>query len=232
MAKRVGKNIEKVPDNGTEIDGNIEPEQFFFGYKLLMPEEIAAANAMLLPSLVAAYFVFSEGAKTETILAGLGPIMHCPFSYALHMHRALVDDPVTRTKIFKFDATFIHVHAFLTGYSWFLNINSFEFVYHIACIIHIFMSKPLEFPKQKNTIDILCGLGVVKSSFGLIYHDGNLWSFAILFWVIGFSIHNRKLFGVHSSTIFHLILAIPQFCIMAGCQWHVATSSLGGVAWM
>lgn len=236
MAQRVGKNntaeMEKVDGRGTPVDGKIEPKQLYFGHTVIMPEEISAANSMLLPSLVAAYFLFSEGAKTETILAALGPMLHCPFSFALHMHRALVDDPVTRTKIFKFDASFIHLHAFLTGYSWFLQLNYYELIYHIACVLHIFNSKPLEFPKQKNTIDILCGLGVVKSSFGLIYHDGKLWSIAMLFWIIGFSIHNKKLFGVHSSVVFHTILAIPQFCIMAGCQWHAATSTLGGVAWM
>jgi hypothetical protein len=185
-----------------------------------MPEEIWAAQSMLLPSIVAASFAMDSAAKRETIVAAFGAMMHCPFSYVLHMHRALFDDPVTRTKIFKFDASFIHIHALLTGYAWFLQVSWLETIFHVCCIINIARSDPLGFPKSKNLIDVLCAVGVIKSSFGLSYRSKELWVCALIFLGLGFAIHNRKLLGPSSAFGFHILLAIPQYCIMRGCQEH------------
>lgn len=183
-----------------------------------MPEEIWAAQTMLLPSIVAATFALAKDAKPETKLGALGCVLHCSFSYSLHMHRALVDNPPQRTFLFKFDACFIHVASLLTGMAWFLTIPWIEVIFHTGCATHIILSEPLRYPNQKNTIDILAGGGVLLSSFGLFYRSQTLWGWAQLFWVIGFIIHNRKLCGSHSATIFHALLAIPQFCVMTALQ--------------
>ena len=128
-------------------------------------DEILAANVMLLPSIVAVSFIIDSGAKCETIIAGFGVIIHCPFSYVLHIHRGLYDNHVMRTKLFKFDASFIHIHALLTGYAWFLKINWIEVVYHACCIINIVRSNPLQFPKSKNKIDVLCAIGIIRNTW-------------------------------------------------------------------
>ena len=188
--------------------------------KVLMPEEIWAALAILLPAMMAGSFMLFQDAKPDTVLVGLGCILHCPFSFTLHMHRALVDDPPMRTTIYKFDASFIHIQALLTGIAWFMKVSWVEAIFHTACIVHIIKSQPLAFPKQKNTIDILCALGVIKSSFGCIYRSQTLWGWAHIFWGIGFAIHNRKLLGAHSAAVFHVLLSIPQYCIMCACQYH------------
>lgn len=188
--------------------------------KLLIPEEIWAAQTMCLPSIVAAIFASRPDARLETVIAAIGVIFHLPFSYTLHMHRALVDDPVTRTKIFKFDVSFIHFHSFLTGYAWFLQLSWLELFYHIFCIVNIVLSDPLTYSKSKNTIDIMCAIGVLKSSFGSFYRSKFLWLCAHVFWIIGFYVHNRKLLGPYSAAVFHIILVVPQYCIMLACQNH------------
>ena len=185
---------------------------------MISHEEILAANVMLLPSIVATSFIIDSGAKCETIIAGFGVIIHCPFSYVLHIHRGLYDNPVMRTKLFKFDASFIHIHALLTGYAWFLKIDWIEVVYHACCIANIVRSDPLQFPEIKNKIDVLCAIGIIKSSYGLRYRNTWLWICCLLFWGIGFAIHNRKLFGRASALVFHTLLVIPQYCMMIGCQ--------------
>mmetsp|Transcript_46534 Transcript_46534/g.93891 ORF Transcript_46534/g.93891 Transcript_46534/m.93891 type:complete len:199 (-) Transcript_46534:50-646(-) len=189
-------------------------------FQVLMPEEIWAAQTMLCPSIVAASFALAADAKQETIIAAVGCMMHCPFSYTLHMHRALVDDPVTRTKIYKFDASFIHIHSLLTGYAWFMKPSWIELVYHACCILNIARSDPLSYPKVKNTIDILCAVGVIKCAIGIVYRSPTLFAWAVAFWGIAFFIHNRKLLGPMSSAVFHALLAVPQYFILCACQYY------------
>ena len=190
------------------------------GYPVLMPEEIGAAVGMLLPSLVCAYYFLNPNTKVATIIMAMGCMLHCPFSVCLHIHRALSFDAVTRNRIFKFDASFIHIHSLLSGYAWSMQPQYIELLYHGVCILHIIFSDPLKKPKVKNTIDILCGIGVVKSSFGLAFRSAMLYSAAIVQWVILFTIHNKKLAGVHSAWIMHVMLTGPQFCLLHGIEAH------------
>ena len=93
-----------------------------------------------------------------------------------------------------------------------------ELLYHTACIFHIILSDPLNKPKTKNTIDILCGIGVVKSSFGLAFRSLMLYGAAIVQWVILFTIHKKKLAGAHSAWIMHVMLTGPQLCLLHGIE--------------
>ena len=193
-----------------------------------MPEEIPAAFAMLLPSIVCLKFMLIPQARESTCLAAAACIAHCPFSFTLHMHRAFSTNAPVRTRIFKFDATFIHVHALVTGFAWSMKYQFAEIIYHGGCILHIITSDPLNHPKVKNTIDIMAGLGVVKSSFGLIFRSIPLWISAIFFWVTLFTIHDKKLAGAHSAWIMHVMLALPQYCMLDALQNYDPTWALPG----
>ena len=188
--------------------------------KVLIPEEIAAAVGMLLPSLVCANYLIASNTKVATTIMAMGCVIHCPFSVCLHMHRAFSTDVVTRNRIFKFDASFIHIHSLFTGYAWSMHPQYIELLYHAVCIFYIILSDPLKKPKVRNTIDILSGIGVVKSSFGLAFRSLNLYGAAIVQWVILFTIYKKKLFGAHSAWIMHVMLAGPQFCLLQGIEAH------------
>lgn len=188
--------------------------------KVLIPEEIAAAVGMLLPSLVCANYLIASNTKVATTIMAMGCVIHCPFSVCLHIHRAFSTDAVTRARIFKLDASFIHIHSLLSGYAWSMRPQYIELLLHAACIFHIILSDPLNKPKTKNTIDILCGIGVVKSSFGLAFRSLILYGAAIVQWVILFTIHKKKLAGAHSAWIMHVMLAGPQLCLLYGIEAH------------
>ena len=178
----------------------------------MLVEELLAAHCMLLPSMISLLLLKNN---TNSLIATVGVLLHFPFSYALHMHKALTNEPIIRTKLFKLDVIFIHVHAFLTGYSWFLLLSLTELFYHLFCILNIIFSDPLKYPKHKKIIDILCVIGIIKSAFGLIYKSKLSWFCAHLFWTLGFYIYNNKTFGKYSSAVFHIILTIPQYCCMS-----------------
>lgn len=175
--------------------------------------EIFAAITILCPSIIGLYFTNNSN-NISTLIASYGVMMHCPFSFSLHMYKAFGKNDNTRTLLYKLDVIFIHIHSAITGYCWCLDLQIFEKLFHLFCIINIIISNPIKYPKIKNTIDILTGLGVIKSSFGLIFINFYLWLTSIIFWTIAFSIHNKKLLGPHSSSIMHILISIPQFCIL------------------
>lgn len=184
-----------------------------------MPAEIGAALGILLPSIVCYAFLTAD-VRASTWIASLGCMAHCPFSFMLHMHRAFSSDAVTRTWLYKLDASFIHVHSVLTGYSWGLRHQLTELIYHACSILHIYFALPLQNPNVKKVIDILAGLGAAKSSFGMAFRSLPLWACAVSFWVVLFSIHHKKLAGSHSSLIMHIMLAVPQYCMLRSLQYH------------
>jgi hypothetical protein len=176
--------------------------------------EILSALTILLPSIVAVYFIKTNN-NLPTSIASYGVILHCPFSFILHLYKATGNNPYIRTKLYKLDVIFIHIHGILTGISWALKIQKYEFVYHIICILNIIFADPLKNPEIKNKIDILTAIGVVKSSFGIFYRNYIYWCICVLFWIIAFAIHNKKLLGVLSSSVMHSLLTIPQFLMLA-----------------
>lgn len=159
-------------------------------------------------------FLYYDNTFIETKINAIGCFMHCPFSYVLHIHRSMYDDNKLRKIIYKFDVSFIHIHSLLSGYSWQLKFNNCELIYHILCIINITQSNVTS--NNKQIINILCGIGVVKSSHGLFYRSNYLWYTAMFVWIIGFVIYLTNCCKKYSSTIFHILLTIPQLCIMYG----------------
>jgi len=78
--------------------------------------EILAAIAIIGPTLISLYWIFICDYNIyhlNTRIAGIGCIMHCPFSFALHIYKAYNINPIIRTKLFKLDVIFIHLHTLL-----------------------------------------------------------------------------------------------------------------------
>ena len=175
------------------------------------PEEIWAAATMLIPSIVGLMVVLSSETNASMFLSLLGCVIHCPFSFALHIHRAMSDDVETRTVLYKFDASAIHFHALLQGIAWTMTPQKLEILFHVGCITHIIVVKPLQNPKVKHRIDVLCAIGIIISSFGMFHRCFVRWVVAHLLWVVAFSIYRLH----YSNALFHTILAGPQYCLIS-----------------
>lgn len=119
-----------------------------------------------------------------------------------------------RRSTLQFEWAWKHV----TGFAWSMQFQFDEIIYHGGCILHILLSDPLNNPKVKHTIDIMAGLGVLKSSFGLLFRSLPLWTFAIFVWGCLLAIHYKKLAGAHSAWVMHVMLALPQYCVLDGLQ--------------
>ena len=182
------------------------------------PLEIISAFSILTPSIVSCIFMLNPDVHLSTLLAGTGCIIHFPFSFSLHMHKAFSKNALIRTRIYKADVSFIHIHALITGYTWKMNYNYGELLYHSVCILYIVFSKPLYYPQTKSNIDILAAIGCAKSTFGLFFRSITLWTSAIILWIILFTVYKKKIAGLHSSWIMHVMLAGPQFCVLEGLQ--------------
>ena len=183
--------------------------------------EVLAALTMLSPTIVAACWVFwandqQSPNKVSITIAGMGCIIHFPWSAMLHIYRAYGKNPQIRTLLYKLDVTFIHVHAICQGYSWTLMLSPIECAYHGLAICFIWSSNPLLHVEQKRWIDIVASVGVLISSFGLYARSQHYYFAALLMWIIALSIHSMKLFGTEFQLWFHLILGGPQYCLMAG----------------
>jgi hypothetical protein len=124
-------------------------------------------------------------------------------------------DEKTRTALYKLDASFIHVHSALQGISWSMRPSLLEVSLHIACVAHIIRSKPRRDPRVKDAISLFCALGVVVSSFEMIHRSVNLWIISMALWSVAFTVHRRRPFGIHSSSVFHVLLAGPEVCLLA-----------------
>lgn len=182
--------------------------------KIINYSEIGSAITILFPSMVALYFIKTTN-KLNVNIASFGVILHCPFSFALHLYKAFSNDHYIRTKLYKLDVIFIHIHGILTGISWALKIQKYELFYHIFCIFNLIFADPIKNPGIKNKIDILTAIGVVKSSFGIFYKNYVYWCICILFWINALVIHNKKIAGRLSSSIMHILLVIPQFLMLS-----------------
>lgn len=172
-------------------------------------KEIYSANAMILPSIICMYFMHNYNLKYNIKIRIIGCILHLPFSYMLHIHRALYEDSFIRKLLFKLDVTFIHVQSLFTGFSWNLKTSNFELYYHLLSIVHILVTQ--NYTKHKKIIiSVICGIGVLLSSFGKFYENKILWLIAILFWLISFIVHITN----YSSILFHILLVVPQLCMI------------------
>lgn len=168
---------------------------------------------MVLPSAVACACCF--GAPSRAVLvASAGCVAHLPFSAALHVFKAFGDNPVTRTRLYKLDVAFVHFHALLTGYSWALLPRLEELVFHAGCVAHVALADPLASPGVKTRVDALVAAGVLKSAFGMFSYDARVWGVAHAFWALALWVHNKRLGGGFSAGAVHVLLAVPQFCLL------------------
>ena len=192
-------------------------------FEILSYEEVYAALSILAPSMVSVSFLMNSKCLVPTKLACFACMLHAPFSFVLHMHKAFSTNAVVRTLLYKFDVSFIHVQCLITGYAWSNRVQYHQIIYNLFCVLHIYLSDPLKNPNVKNKIDILTGLGVVDTSLGLLFRNIPHWTIAFFMWVILFRIYNKKLAGTHSSWIMHVMLAGPQYLVLNAFQYSIPT---------
>ena len=190
-----------------------------------LPEALSAA-AMLLPSAVSLWYLSRPCATAATTRLALGCCLHCPFSSALHLHRAFWTSQAFRTKIlYRLDMTFIHVYAGVAGTAWDVRLNlvwpswytTCCLVFHAACVLHIWATQPMLKGKQMPAIlgryALFAAVGTYVSAMGVF--DAHLGCAVVAFatWSLGFALFRTMALGKWSSMWFHIILAVPQACM-------------------
>eukprot|EP01038_Epipyxis_sp_PR26KG_P008843 gene8843-11934_t len=180
-----------------------------------MHPEVLAAIVMIAPSLVSLFWVLYPNTNPNGIFIGaLGCVMHFPWSCMLHLYRAYGKNDKTRTIIFKFDVTFIHIHSIFQSYAWDMELPLFNLIFHSLSIIYIWYCDPLGKPVSKRYIDIMTALGIVLTSFPMTKRSVTCYAIAVAIWAVAFIIYAKKLFKDYSSAIFHILLAGPQFFLL------------------
>jgi hypothetical protein len=181
-----------------------------------MHPEVIAAFTMIIPSLVSLYWILNDENlfPTQTKIAGFGCMIHFPFSFMLHIYRAYGKDPQMRTLLYKFDVSFIHAHAFLQSFAWDLKCSVFQINYHLLSVAYIWHVDPLNYPTTKRNIDINTAIGVFCSLFPMKNRNFYCYIFTLLIFSVAFMVHSQKLCKEYSSTIFHILLGVPQYLLM------------------
>ena len=202
--------------------------------------KIIVTHASYIPLFVVLhflYFVPENKINKNVIISSLGCIVHYPFAYILHIHTTKVNNKMINkssniTKVnnnintfsnafsYKLNIMSIHVHSLLIGYSWYLYYDYIEILYHGFCMLLIIISDPLRYQTQKNTIDVLAGMGIMKSSHSLFYKNNVLWIISIFCCFVSFIMHNKKIFNDIIPIIFYVLLAINQYCILYGNTYY------------
>lgn len=187
--------------------------------------ETLAAISIILPSVVAVRFMIqSHNESTKNLyVASVGCIIHCPFSFSLHLYRGYGKKKNIRQILHYFDVSFIHIHVLLTSYSWKMRIKYIDLLYHLFCIVHIwsyYINKSTidicNYSKKK--INIFTACGVLLSSRHMFLVDKKMYFISLLSWVLLYEIYSKKLLGKYSSFVMHTLLSIPQFCVLSAIQ--------------
>lgn len=179
--------------------------------------EVLAAFTILLPSAVCvSKFVYSKKSLPNgTELACIGCMIHAPFSFSLHMYKAMCPCGELRRTLYAMDIIGIHIWGILTGFSWWYmhkRYKEIQFLYHLTCIVFIIdnvynvSTQPF---MEKNI-----GIGAVLSTFPMIFSRPDLWFVSQMFWALAFWVHQRDIFGNMTSAIMHSLLVFPQYCIL------------------
>lgn len=176
-------------------------------------DEVFSAITIFFPSYVCLRSL-SLGHKDETILASIGCLIHAPWSFMLHMYKACNPNGHLRRTLYILDVSGIHVHSMLTGYSWFIHkrYNAYQTMYHVLCILHHVL-----YGYDVNTqprIEMLISIGVGLSAFPMIYTRPTLWIISQFVWGIALWIHVGKVCGSLSGGVMHILLCVPQYCIL------------------
>jgi hypothetical protein len=172
---------------------------------------------MAIPSIISIFTVLKTDVFQNHLLmlAALGPIVHFPFSFCLHLHRAFYSES-SRPILYKLDVTFIHVHSFLQasafdrgGQQSLINL-----IFHGTSIFFIWTNIDKNTNINKKTIDAITAIGVLLSSWPMFHIHQQFYSVSLIAWAIAFAIYSKKPFGEWSSAIFHCLLGIPQWCLL------------------
>jgi len=182
-------------------------------------KEILAGISILAPSIVA---LTTKWPNLKTKIAAAGCILHAPFSIALHIHRAFGTPRTTiRTLLYRLDVSFINLHSFLQGTSW--NLRPKTPIATGAIILWIWTAKPTE--ANKRLTDWMTAIAVLTNARDLAKRSALLATITLLVWVAGFAIYFTKFGGeAESSIIFHILLAIPQHCLLRGINLPIYTA--------
>jgi len=191
--------------------------------------EVLSATAMLLPSVVSLIYLSKPSATAATWWLAVGCCVHCPFSVALHLHRAAWTSQSFRTKIlYRLDMSFIHFYAAFAMMAWEVRLSRASWSwwtwlclhYHAASVLHIWCTKPMRKGKQIPAVLGRCaafaGLGTYMSAMGVWWADptGFYATLAFVTWSLAFGLFLNKALGKWTSMCFHLCLAIPQACML------------------
>jgi hypothetical protein len=63
-------------------------------------------------------------------------------------------------------------------------------------------------------MDILAAVGIVIASYPMRLRNEMIHYYALFLWGIAFTIYSKKIIGDYSSTLFHFLLAGPQYLMM------------------
>lgn len=183
--------------------------------------EIGAALTMFAPFYVGLWFYKQPNSRTATKLASLGCMLHAPFSMVLHVYRGTYNQDKVRTYLYKLDVAFIHVNMMFVGYAWSMRIQYHQLVYHGVSLMHLAYVHPLSNPRVKTRIDIIVAVCFVESWLGLLFRSWQDWVTAVFVSALFFIIHNQKIMGRHSSSVMHVMVAIPEFIVMRCLQENI-----------
>ena len=93
--------------------------------------EILAAISMTFPSIIALIYMNKSHneSRKNVYMACVGCIIHCPFSFSLHLYRGYGKNLFIRQILYHLDVSFIHIHLLLTSYSWEMRIKYIDLFY-------------------------------------------------------------------------------------------------------
>ena len=191
----------------------------------MLPMELAeytAALAMLAPFLVGLWFYTRPNSHLATKIASVGCMLHAPFSMALHFYRAAGTDAEFRTMLYKLDVAFMHVNLLLVGFAWSMRLQLHQLFYNSVSLLHLVDAKPLVHPPVKNRIDMIVALCFLETSFGMLFRAWKQWASTIVVAVIAFFLHHKKVIGLYSSALMHLMMAIPHYITMWCIQQNIS----------
>ena len=185
-----------------------------------MHPEVWAAFTMMLPSAVALKFAAFGRQFSDLQVAALGCVLHCPFSFLLHIYRAFGGCASTRAVLYKLDVSFIHVHTLCQLYAWRLRHRTIDYFPHVVALAYLWGCDDTDDPAFKMVVNVLVAVAVLQSSLGLVRRHFLYWLLCVAVWGAAFWLHAFKPLGDISSAVFHAMLAAPQALIMSGMLQH------------
>jgi hypothetical protein len=183
--------------------------------------EVSAAITMAAPTVVSLIVAATNTLNLRTKIFMATMTLHFPFSCYLHIYRAFGQDPVVRMKLYKCDVAWIHVHTLVSGLLWtWPIIHIGEPMYHTLAIIHVVTSDPTKDTCAYKAVNLISGLGVILSSGNLYYFGADVYLISMAFWLLCYALHAQRFAGVWSSSVMHLLLAVPHYCCIHALEYR------------